>query len=444
MEPISPIAPIKPIRPIGITNPSHPIRSTGLVGLAGGLLLTIGATAAAGAELQSRSALRAEVYSGNRDLDDGGAVPALSLWTQGQRDEGAWGLRWHAALWAQGPSTPQGRARVRELNGRWNWGAFTWRAGRLMPSWGRADGLNPTDNLVPRDLRQLTPEWDDQRRGRDGLQLDWTSDDGRSRWTALALSSRAAHRLPLPRALAVPDGVEQGPTRIDAALKWDHRGPAVDASLSYTRAQDLTPYLAWASRAAVAAPPAWRRVQGRQAVWGADFSWQREGWVWRGEVARSTPSIDPAQAVPGRRRPQWWAVVGPEWSSSPWTLSVQGVVQHVVGFRTPAGPAAPLERLQAVLAQQASRRQGGLTLRVAHRALNDSLQSELSVLSLWPQGPRFTASRPQGLLRLKTEWALDDSWTLSAGLDRPFGPAQSYFGAWRDNPLCWLQWRRHF
>ncbi|MBI3605573.1 MAG: hypothetical protein HY202_06050 [Nitrospirae bacterium] len=44
--------------------------------------------------------------------------------------------------------------------------------GKQIVVWGRADGINPTDNLTPHDFTVLLPFEDDQRFGTTALKLD--------------------------------------------------------------------------------------------------------------------------------------------------------------------------------------------------------------------------------------------------------------------------------
>lgn len=46
------------------------------------------------------------------------------------------------------------------------------RIGKQIVVWGRADGINPTDNLTPHDFTVLLPFEDDQRFGTTALKLD--------------------------------------------------------------------------------------------------------------------------------------------------------------------------------------------------------------------------------------------------------------------------------
>lgn len=393
--------------------------------------------------LQSRVMLRAEAYSGTRLLDRAGPVAALSLWTDGRLRLPLGQGVWSAHLQAQGGGRAVPRGRVRELYWRAVLGGVDLRAGRLMPSWGRADGWNPTDTLTPRDLRLLTPEMEDQRFGRNGVQADLALPAAAGRFSVLALRGRAATRYPLrpPAGVALHD--EGRPAQPTWAAKWDVSRPGVDASLSYVLGTDLTPDLRLAGAGGQGVVLAQRHH--RQRVLGADVSLQHQGLVWRGEAAWSRPVRAEGDSGFDTKRDAVWLVAGPEWSGGAVTVGAQLVWQRVQGWRDPGSLADPLQReaawAQASLANQAAPRQGGLTLRVAHRALNEALQAELAVLALWPQGG-LASSSAQGLARGKLAYALDDQWAVQFGFDWPFGPPRSFFGPWAQNRLAHAQLRR--
>jgi hypothetical protein len=411
-------------------------------------LLCLAASALAADEtpwdaIQARSSVRAEGYSGTRLLDDKGEVGALSLWTDGRWSLGSGQLQWKAYAMAQSRSGGAPRARVRELFWRQDLGPVQWRVGRLMPAWGRADGLNPTDNLSPRDFRLLTPELEDQRFGRNGIEASLPLGETAGRLSVFGFKGGATHAIPL----RLPPGIalvsEPAPRQADWAVKWDRSGQRLDASLSYYRGQDLTPDLGVTGLAS--GVPALVQRTNRQQVFGADFSIAQRALVWRGEAAVAMPLSRKAGASDRKRR-AIWLVAGPEWTGGVWTLGGQLVFHRVSGYSSPDQETNPLLReaawAQATLSNQTAARQHGLTFRLAHRAWNDTLQSELSVLALWPQGTARVSSAPQGLWRGKVEYALDDHWSVKLGIDHPFGPTRSFFGQWIDNRLFYVQLRR--
>ncbi len=390
-----------------------------------------------------RLSLRTGLFSGTRSVDDRHGVGELSVWSAGTVQHELGRLVWNASAQEQSRHDEVPAARVRELSLRCALGPLEIRAGRLMPAWGRADGWNPTDNLAPRDFRLLAPEAEDLRFGRDGLQVDWPLAAEAGRLSGFVFPRAASHRLAWPARPGVRTVVESPPRRGDWALKWDRSGAGWDASLSYVHGHDLMPDLrlvAVDARGALLA-----LANHRSRVLGADLSWQSGTLVWRAETALSHPEPSDAQAFE-RKRPAWWLVGGPEWSSSAWTVGGQGVWQAVSAFQDAGRIDDPLQReaalTQASLANQTAPRQLGLSLRVAHRALDDTLQTEVSGLGLWPLGSGRAGTSPHGLLRGKLDYAINDAWALGFGVEWPFGPARSFFGLWKDNRLAHLQLRR--
>jgi hypothetical protein len=392
-----------------------------------------------------RNSISGSAYSGDRSLSHVGGIGVAALNTSGKARTELGRLAWNGSAMAQSRSRSESPYRggvVRELNWQAPLGdSVDLRVGRLLPAWGRADGINPTDNLSPRDYTQLGSEADDMRFGNEGAQLTVSLPGGNDSLGAWVFPRGASNRVSLPAQAGLSYRVD-GPGDDGLwAFKWDHSGPGLDASLSYVDGTDLMPDVRLVGLSAAGAVVALGNA--RQQVLGADLSVQDGPRVWRAEAAWTRPG-SPAGLLPVKR-PSLWLVGGPEWSRAAWTVGVQGVLQQVSGWQSlgqggTVGVGREVAAWQARLANQTAPRQRGLTLRVAHRALNDALLSELGVLALWPQGQPDTR-QAQGMVRGKVEYALDDLWSLKAGFDAPFGPAHSLMGLWRDNRLVYLQVR---
>ncbi|MBL0038696.1 MAG: hypothetical protein IPP36_09005 [Nitrosomonadales bacterium] len=120
-------------------------------------------------------------------------------------------------------------------------GNVDYRIGRQIIVWGRADRLNPTDNLTPRNFTLLTPEEDDQRIG--SLAAKATYHSHENSLTGIWLPGMDPHVFPV----ATTPGVffTQHIPRINRiALKFDRSGGDVDWSASYYNGSDLTPDIA--------------------------------------------------------------------------------------------------------------------------------------------------------------------------------------------------------
>lgn len=395
--------------------------------------------------LDHQHSLRTEFWSGDRLLSDQGSLLQASIWSQLKVDAGDAGQilakGWLRQQSSQHVSVPApARGALRELYWRFQAGDIQLRLGRQLLAWGRADGVNPTDNLSPRDFRLLTPEDSDQRTGSNALQLIFNSSAGQFSLTAMpALNS---HRLPLPQVTGIQLVQAEAEHQRAFALKWDYSGEGLDASLSVVRGPDLMPGLNRVSMTAQGLQLLLRPAQA--TVFGADLSATAGGLIWRAEAAysRYTDSVSAdSVAMLQPKRDQWMLVAGPEAElGGSTTLGVQLLMQQVRDWRDPADlPDTLLQRLamqQAAFQNQTRASQTGFTWRLATRKLNDSLLAEVSGVMLAPQRA--------GLWRAKVDYALNDRWHLQGGAERYFGPRSHFFGQLKDNQPFYLQLRAGF
>lgn len=397
----------------------------------------------AGIAMDHQHSARAELWSGDRQLSAQGNLAQVSLWSQFRLDAGAAGqVLAKGWLRAQTPENAPAlrRGALRELYWRQQFGDVQIRAGRQLLVWGRADGVNPTDNLSPKDFRLLTPEDADQRNGSDAVQFIYST--GIGQFSLIAIPALQSHRIPLPAMPGVQWHASEAVQQQAMALKWDYSGEGVDASLSLLRGPDLMPGLAHVSMNAQGLQLHMRPAQA--TVLGADFSASYGGLIWRAETAysRYTDSVHAdSAALLQPKRHQWMLVAGPEAElGGNTTLGIQVLLQRVSGWRDPQSLADPLQRIlamqQASFQNQTRASQYGLTWRLATRKLNDSLVAEVSGLMLAPERA--------GLWRAKVDYALNDQWHVQAGAERYFGPRSHFFGQLKDNNLLYLQLRAGF
>ena len=111
--------------------------------------------------------LRGGYWSSNRLFDDRSHIGTASTWLRmDKRLDNQLGI-YAEVFGAREDMRSDGNevARVREayLDGRV--GALDFRLGKQIIAWGRADRLNPTDNLTPRDARLLAADIDEDRFG---------------------------------------------------------------------------------------------------------------------------------------------------------------------------------------------------------------------------------------------------------------------------------------
>lgn len=423
--------------------------------LVGCLLAVLSAAALAQSEAASdfefspRASLRTDAWTGSRALDDERGLAAVALWTDGKLRTSGGTVVWNGWLRdqtkaADEPYADSRRGRVRELYWRHSFGAVGVRAGRLMPAWGRADGLNPTDNLSARDFTLLAPEDADLRFGHEGAQFDLALPRQMGTLNATWFANASSHRIPLVRSPGVSYAVQPPPHRSQWALQWDISRDGIDGSLSYFNGHDLLPDLELATITATGVQIALRNA--RTQVWGADLSVQRGAVVWRAEAAYARPHERNADSF-AHKRASLWLVGGPEWNSGDWTVGTQVVWQWVRDFQKPDIVPNPIVRAvawrQAATANQIAAQQAGFTLRVARRVWNDTLLLETSLLQQWAvrDGDSHQAA---GLWRAKLAYAVNDHCNVQLGHELPFGPERSQLGQLKDNRLAYVQVRFSF
>jgi hypothetical protein len=398
--------------------------------------------------------LRSDVWNGSRQLASRRTpVATAGLWARGKADLGPAIGQVVANGWVREQTghanADERRTRVRELYWRRDFGPIELKLGRQIVAWGRADGLNPTDNLSPRDFRLLVPQDADLRHGNESLKLQAAAPLGSVAW--LWFPHGASHAIPLE---AVP-GVRyrsERPGRSQWAARWEMSSPAggLDGSLSWFQGADPMPDLVPGAAPSPAVPSMEVLLRNqRLQVLGGDLSLVRDGVVWRAEMALTrTGSRGPSDFL--HKKPQAWLVGGGEWSfsreGSATTLGLQGTVLHVRRHGDPdqlvaAGPLRDLAWRQLATSNQTAANQAGLLWRLSHRFANETVTLETSGVALWPTGGE--GGEGSGLARASAEWVIDDHWQVQLGGEQYFGPRErSFFGQLRPNSLVYLQVRR--
>lgn len=397
----------------------------------GALLLSAApALAMANLDVDNALSLRGGFWSGDRSLSQQTDISTTSLWAHSRLRTDTLGQGVFDG-WVGTQSNGDARqGLVREAYWRNDGGAMTIKAGRQIIVWGRADGLNPTDNLSPRDFTKLTPEDGDQRYGNTALNVNYEWEAGTL--TAIWFPTAATDTIPLIKLANVHYEVRQ-PTSSQWALKWDMSGDNVDGSVSYFDGvdpmPDLVPGLLTASGATV-------EVQSqRTRFFGADMSMTRDGTLWHAEAALSDTQSEGSNDFL-HKKPQLWFVGGGEWRIfDTTTLGLQLTYTHVFDYSSAKSLTPGFEQQvairQAATSGQTSEDQVGFTWRVANTWFNDLLRVELSGVAAQTSG--------SGIARLKTDYAVTDRVKLIGGLDYYYGASDTFFGQLSDNKTVYMQ-----
>jgi hypothetical protein len=222
-------------------------------------------------------------WSSNRNLDDAQDIAnAFCLLSWKPILSASTSLGFNARLGWENQLDTQGIQRLREAYLDFEDGPVSARLGRQIVAWGRADRINPTDSLSPKDFTLLAAEDEDQRTGIDAIQLRYAVNSNLSVAAVLArFEPNITPQGSLPPnhvAASVPDAAEW-------ALKLDHSGAGVDWSLSYFNGHDRAARYRFDARAA--SLPVFRSDFERAQTLGADVATAIGPWTVRAEASHS-------------------------------------------------------------------------------------------------------------------------------------------------------------
>lgn len=301
------------------------------------------------------------------------------------------------------------------------------RVGKQIIPWGRADAVNPTDNVTPRDYTVLLHREEDERFGLGGVRLDhyFGSD-----YTLMAFVSPVfrASKFPLPQEMrslvseTAPSTSFRDPS---ISVKLDRTGGATDWSVSYYRGFQQMPSLRASAHSTSQPYEIWHE---KMSVLGSDVAFNRGSYALRGELAFIHPDA-PVQGPVSGMQPYWYAVAGGDRSfSDNLNVNMQLVARYVTRFQAPSYPEAgsnfTAKQNTSVFWQQ-RRQTFGFTSRLNKKWLNDTLELEVWVLHNFD--PRATYYRPT------LSYAFNDTVRGVAGAERYSGADQTLFGQLRRN-----------
>lgn len=160
-------------------------------------------------------------------------------------------------------------------------GPVVLRAGSQIIAWGRADGLNPTDNLSAQDYSLLADSDAAQKLGVPSVNLLVRRGD--TSVQAIWQPAFRASRIPLPASgIRYVEQTPQG-QRDSGGIRIDTLGERLSWSLSYFQGPSKRPSLALSSRLLLQGRVPLRHPQA--SIYGADAEWVSGHWALRGEAA---------------------------------------------------------------------------------------------------------------------------------------------------------------
>ncbi|MCE2870789.1 MAG: hypothetical protein LW714_05165 [Oxalobacteraceae bacterium] len=360
--------------------------------------------------------LRGGYWSSNRLYDDVSNIGTGSVWLKLDKK-----LSNGIGLFAEGfaaredmRSTGNSRNRLREAYVETRSGAFDFRVGKQIIAWGRTDRLNPTDNLTPRDARLMAADVDEDRFG---------SMAGKASWNMDAYTSITGIWLPefQPNTLFLRSGLKETVpnSRRQWAVKFDQSGKDLDWSVSYFDGYDLNGDLSAA------------RVlkHYRTQVLGVDAATTRGSYRFAVESA-FTRTEDPTGTDDFIKNPFLYTVMGVERDFGNNTSGIVQVFNRTVSNYSQPPTAA---RLHAILANQLDRTQNGVSIRIAKKWWNETLETELSGVSL--------LNRHGYLIRPRMTYLWSDQVKILSGYEYYQGSNDTLYGLLNKNSLLFIEMR---
>ncbi|HEX7926800.1 MAG TPA: DUF1302 family protein, partial [bacterium] len=331
---------------------------------------------------------------------------------------------------------PADPAELREAYFAYLGEALEVRAGRQIVVWGRADRLNPTDNLTSRDFRLLFPEDDDQRRGSNMLQVAYPVWGAtlRAYWIP-EFRPNVFGTPPLPNGITFRDD-ERVHDSNQGAFKIDHSGGALDWSLSYFAGRDRNPDVVLDHITGLGAPVLQRQYN-RVRVVGGDAATTLGKYGLRAEVAH-TFTEDTDGKDPEVKNGFVYAVVGADRTFFEYlNINAQYIYRQVDDWQDPHKIVNPLAQAlavqNAIFSQQLHRIENGASLRISYQFLNETLTTEIAAVQFFQEGDAVVAPK------ITYKWT--DTVRITVGGQYFSGKDESFFGSQKDNSATYLEVR---
>ena len=383
--------------------------------------------------------IRADYYSASKQLDSQRSLPGLTIQPKALPKFGTWGDgKAEVRITDQNlRESGQFRGRLLEGYGNFYFGNIDVRVGKQNIVWGRADALNPTDVLTPKDFTLLSAKDEEERRiGTAALKTNYYR--GNYTLSMVWLPIFNPTTLPLsgvPGFQITQNKRSQGEwTHQGFAVKLDQTGGEVDWSLSYYYGLDLFP---------IGKPLSPTQVvleHNRIHMVGADFAKNLGRFGVRGEAAY-VHTQNPDGSDPFLKNPYAYYVLGVDHDvTEDLNVNFQAYQRLIINFKDAFQFQDTVTRNTAVLNvifnQQMDRVQEGFSGRIKATAWNKTLEAELLGV--------YEANRGSFFLRPSVAYAFTDTWKGFAGWDIYNGRKQSIYGFLQQNSAFFAELRATF
>jgi hypothetical protein len=383
---------------------------------------------------------RSNYFSSSKALDEetgffGAALQLKAFPSLNERLDGKLEVRISNADVGEGAST---RTSLLEGYATVHFDRADLRLGKQIVPWGRADGINPTDNLTPRDYTVLLPFEDDQRFGTTAARVDLFM-SAEHTLTLFATPVFEPAKVPLPAAAGGVKRQEPAHTlsNTHGGVRLNKVGEGFDWSLSYFRGFSLLPGVQLIGDAAA---PTLQLHYDRITVLGADFARNYGRFGFRGEVAY-VDTTDDTGGAPGIRNPYLHWIIGVDRTFFVnLNVNLQFFQRRVRKHRDPQSWTNPAERstalLNALIDGQRDAITDGISFRVSNKWFNDTLEAEVFAVG--------HLNRGDGLVRPLVTYAFNDRWKGTVGAELYRGAPNTQFGSLKPNRGAFAELRYGF
>ncbi len=300
-------------------------------------------------------------------------------------------------------------------------GPFDFRIGHQIVVWGRADGLNPTDNITPKDLLVRSPDEDDRREANFLIRSTYNLYPMRIEaiWVPVYESSYIpTDLLPFPSGVVLidPDYPDARVKNSALALRLNLEMPSFDGSLSYFNGHNPFPGISGNILSGafdnlfIEVFPKSYRVN----IFGADFQTTAGSYGLRGELAYRKPHEDHEQYI-HIPNPDLQYILGVDREfSGNFNVILQYVGRYVFNFQELEEPLLPsdipryeLALKNRLITSQQYELSHSLSFRIEQKLLHETMRVE--VLGL------IHITSEEFLLRPKLTYDITDALNLIVG-----------------------------
>jgi hypothetical protein len=316
-------------------------------------------------------------------------------------------------------------------------GSFDFKVGRQITVWGRADRVNPTDNLSVSNLKLLMTDTEDQRLGVAAVQAVYNV--GRYRLIGIYIPEWRSPTYPIQSSAgASVSEISKSSFQNQFGIKLDNSGGAVDWSFSYFDGFSKTPDLSLVSASSTGLNVGlnYNRIR----VIGSDFALNLGRYGFRGEAAYTrTENSDGTN--PLIQKPNLYAVIGGDRTFGEYfNVNAQIMYRRGFGFQDSAQIWDPNIRtvasIELIITNQQFQDQAGMTLRPNYQMFNETLEMEVAFVCWFGKG--------ESLIRPKVTYAFTDKFKSIVGGEIYNGPTDSAFGQLKHASSAFAELRYNF